>query len=177
MGFLNIDRMAEAFSDDLMQENIARLKTFELYHCLLDATEATAEKTRAVIGTAGGAYDKWIQYCDGGLLFDTVILSSRGYDRDLDLEFDTLADYNTQEVCRDCGLPAGYVIFAVRSYGDLICLRTDAEDARVYHWSLDDGDFVEAWADFENWLTEEIDTGIQLIADECLDPLDIKAEA
>ena len=115
-----------------------------------------------------------MKYCDGGLLFDTVMLSSKGYDEELDLEFETFDEYNTSEVKEEMSLPAGYSVFAIRSYGDPICFNSATNDGKVYLWNIEKSIFEEIWDTFEDWLTDEMDSAIQLIGEEVLDPLDIK---
>ncbi len=174
MSFLNVDALLSDFSDDLMVGNLERLKTFDAYHCLRKATISSTLKAQNYIVNMSPALAKWVRYCDGGLLFDTVLLSSKEHDSELDLDFDTFDDYNSAETKAEMGLPEEYVVIGVRSYGDPICVSTEKGDEKVYIWSLDNQAFDGYWDTFEDWMTDEIDTAIQLIAEDSLEPLEIK---
>lgn len=74
-------------------------------------------------------------------------------------------------------LPQGYSVFAIRSYGDPICFNYAANDGKVYLWNRETAVFEDIWATFEDWLSDEIDAAVQLIAGGYLKPLGIKLEA
>ena len=176
MGLLNHQLLLQSFTSDVMKENVKRLELFDMYHCLRDSSLSSAIKTQEVLGSVPVAFVEWIKICNGGLLFDTVILSENCYDEEFDLDFETFDEYNTDEVKSQMFLPAGYSVFAVRSYGDPICFNNANNDDKIYLWDIEESVFSEIWDSFEDWLTDEIDTAIQLIGDGVLEPLEIKLD-
>lgn len=174
MGILNLQLLLRSFTSDVMKENIKRLELFDIYHCLRKASFSSAIKAQEVLGKIPTSFLEWMKICDGGLLFDTIMLSSNSYDEDLDLDFETFEEYNTKNVKADMALPEGYSVFAIRSYGDPICFNSVANDGKVYLWNIEKSIFVNIWDSFENWLSDEIDSAIQLIGEEVLEPLEIK---
>lgn len=174
MSFMNIEKAASVYKDEPMKGNMERLRDFDLYHCLLAGRLGTSLKLQEKYPCFPVAYLEWIKICDGGLLFDTVLLSSKGHDDSLDLDFDTYDDLNTDDVHAELGLPEGYIVFALRSYGDPICFNANEKDGKVYLWDVENGEFSDIWDSFADWMTEEIDDAIRLIAEDALSPLEIK---
>ena len=174
MSFINIEKAASTYSTEPMKGNVERLETFDKYHCLLAGSLAASIKLQEVYGNLPIEFLNWIKVCDGGLLFDTVLLSTKGHDDKLDLDFDTYDDMNSSEAYSEFGLPEGYVIFGIRSYGDPICFNVRESDGKVYLWDVEKEEFTDIWNSFSDWLTEEIDDAIKLIAEDALDPLGIK---
>ncbi|MBR4550210.1 MAG: SMI1/KNR4 family protein [Oscillospiraceae bacterium] len=175
MSLMNLEKAAKKYESEPMKGNIARLIDFDRYHCLLAGKMTAALELQRRYPCFPSAFLEWLQLCDGGLLFDTVMLSSKGHDAALDLDFDTYEDFNSDRARAELGLPDGYVVFALRSYGDVLCFHAEKDDGKVYLWDVEEGAFSESWDTFADWITEEIDTGVRLIADEVLDPLSIKA--
>ena len=176
MGLMNLNKAASKYTSEPMKGNIERLVTFDLYHCLLAGGLSTSIRLQDKYSCFPSEYLEWLKVCDGGLLFDTVILSSKAHDDELNLDFDSYDEVNAEEGHLGTALPAGYVIFAMRSYGDLICFSHNKTDDKVYLWDIENGAFSNTWNSFTDWITEEIDDGIKLIADEVLDPLNLKLE-
>ena len=174
MSVLSYKKINKKELSELMAENYDRLQDFDIYHCLLDGNESSATKIQALVGKITTAYLEWLEICDGGLLFDTTVLASKDYDEELDLPISSIEEYNNADSLLEYGISDEYFIFAVRSYGDPICMKKGGEDERVYLWNNEQKEFEDVWDTFEDWLTEEIDEGIQLIADDVLDPLEIK---
>lgn len=174
MSVLDHKQLLNSFSSDLMKGNVERLEMFDLYHYLRKASFSAAIVAQDNLGVFPAAFLEWMKYCDGGLLFDTVMLSSKDYDKEFDIYFDTFADYNSAEAKEEMGLPEEYSVFAVRSYGDPICFHSMNGDEKVYLWNVEEAVFEEVWDTFEDWLTEEIDSAIQLIGEEVLDPIELK---
>lgn len=174
MGILDNSLLAGSFASEVMKENAQRLEIFDIYHCLRRASFSSAIKAQEQLGTIPKSFLEWMKICDGGLLFDTVMLSSKAHDNELDLDFATFEDYNTTEAREEMLLPDGYSVFAVKSYGDPICFNTLKNDGKVYLWNVENAEFDEIWDSFEDWLTDEIDVAILLIGDDVLEPLEIK---
>lgn len=174
MSFVNLEKFAAKFNSKLMKGNIDRLVEFDAYHCLLAGSLGTSIKLQEKYRCLPTEYLDWLKICDGGLLFDTVILSTIGHDANLNLDFDTYDDMNSDEAIRSFGLPEGYIVFAMRSYGDPICFNSNTKDGKVYLWDVENKEFTDIWDSFEDWLTEEIDDAVRLIAEDSLEPLNIK---
>lgn len=174
MAFCNLDKMRDFYTEEPMKENVKRLMEFDLFHCLLAAKEDTLEEVKKTLSYMPRAYEQWLTFCNGGLLFDTVLLSTADYDEDTECSFDTYEEWNSSEARSEMGVPLGYEVFAFRSYGDPICFNTAEKDEKVYLWDVENEEFSDIWDSVEDWLIEEIDGGIQLIADEVLEPLDLK---
>lgn len=174
MGILDNQLLLRSFKSDVMKENVERLEIFNIYHCLRKSSFSSAIKAQEKLGKIPTSFLEWMKYCDGGLLFDTIMLSTKGYDEELDLDFETFDEYNTNDVKCEMALPEGYSVFAIRSYGDPICFNYETNDGKVYLWNIEKSIFEEIWDSFEDWLTDEIDSAIQLIGEEVLEPLDIK---
>jgi len=174
MGFVNLDRLTEKYTSGFMQENVENLVEFDVYHCLRAGSVATSMKVQELYDAVPKQFLGWLTICDGGLLFDTVMASVKGYDAELDLEFDTFEELNTEEARAAWNLPEGYVVFAVRNYGDPICFHAVKGDEKIYLWNAEEQDFDDIWNTFEDWITEEIDDAIEFIADDVIEPLGIK---
>lgn len=176
MAFANLARMNAKYTEEPMKSNIQILTDFDIYHCLLAGGMPIALKVQRQYKAVPLELLDWLKYCNGGLLFDTVLLTTKEHDDELDLDFDTYDEYNTDEARKDYGLPEGYVVFAVRSYGDPICFRNDEPDEKIYLWDVELQEFTDIWDSFGDWLTEELDEAVQLIADDDLDPLAVKLD-
>lgn len=174
MSFCNLEKAKAKYSEEPMKGNIERLIDFDIYHCLLSGGMSSAMKAQEKLTYAPATFLDWLKTCDGGLLFDTVILSTKDHDADLDLDFDTYDELNSDEALAEFSLPEGYSIFAMRSYGDPICFNASAKDGKVYLWDVENQEFSDIWDSFEDWLTEEIDDAVKLIAEDALEPLEVK---
>ena len=174
MGFLNTDKLIHKYTTEPMKGNAERLKEFDAYHYLLAGGMSTSLYVKQFFKNVPDDFLSWSKVCDGGMLFDTTLLSSKEYDAGTDIEFDTYEALNTAEFLTDRKVPEGYKIFAVRSYGDVLCFSENAGDECVYLWDIEEEEFSEIWDTFTDWLTEEIDESLELIAEGILDPLPIK---
>lgn len=174
MAILDHHVLLNSFNDDYMNENVELLEAFNKYHCLRKASSQTVTKAKKILGSIPASFEEWLNYCDGGVLFDTVMLSTEEYDKELDLDFETYDEYNSAEAKEGMALPQGYSVFAIRSYGDPICFNCAANDGKVYLWNRETAVFEDIWDTFEDWLTDEIDAAVQLIGDGDLEPLGIK---
>lgn len=174
MSFFNVKKAAVAYESEPMKGNIERLADFDAFHCLLSGSLETSIKLKEKYPCLPVEYLDWLKVCDGGLLFDTVLLSSKGHDDKLNLDFDTYEDMNSEDAHSEFNLPEGYIVFAMRSYGDPICFNSEDQGGKVYLWDVENGEFSDIWDSFADWLTEEIDDAIRLIAEDALTPLEIK---
>jgi hypothetical protein len=174
MGFVNFKKITEKYTDGLMKDNVEKLVKFDSYQCLLSGDADTALKVQNILGAVPADFTDWLKLCDGGLLFDTVMLSTKGYDAVLDLSFDTYEELNSDETKANFALPEGFVIFAVRNYGDPLCFNIKENDGKVYLWNIETGKFDDIWSSFKDWMAEEIDVAINLIIEGVSEPLNIK---
>lgn len=174
MSFADLEKMAAKFASEPMKGNVERLIDFDLYHCLLAGSLGVSIKLQEKYACFPAGYLAWLKVCDGGLLFDTVMLSTVGHDAALELDFDTYDDFNSPEAAAGFALPEGFVVFAMRGYGDPICFDANTKDGKVYLWDVENKEFSDIWDTFEDWLTEEIDDAVRLIAEDILEPLNIK---
>ena len=174
MGFMNLKEAAAKYHSEPMKGNIQRLIDFDMYHCLIAGSIDTALEVQEEYPGFPQEYLEWVKLCDGGLLFDTSLLSTRTQDRQLKLNVETYDEYNDTETYLAFGVPEGYEVFAVCGYRPLVCFNVKDKDGKVYQWDYEFGKFTEIWDTFADWLTETIDDGIQLIADGCLEPMGIK---
>ena len=84
MGFFNYVKAASKFKDNAyVLETIERLKDFDEFHCLRDSSLLLAGRINQIIGKAPEEYIKWMSVCNGGMLFDTTLLSIDSQDTQL----------------------------------------------------------------------------------------------
>lgn len=172
---LEYSKMREEFKgNEMMLDCIENLQEFEEFHYLLASDENMKNNIVSQYSIKNEQLEKWLKYCDGGLLFDTVLLSKQAYDKEKDLEFDSYDDYNKDK--ETYGLDEKFCIIGFRSYGDIICVNTEEHDNKVYLLNVETGEFDDIWDSFTDWITEEIDDAIKLIGEEALDPLPAKLE-
>lgn len=173
MAVLSYRRARNRYKDDGdMLETLHRMEEFDEFHLLRSGNISTGERVKKLTEKVPDQVVSWYSVCDGGLLFDTALLSLDGHDKDLDVDFDTFGDYNTEELYGMMGLPEGYYIIAVRSYGDPICISQ--EDGRIYLWDREEQEFDTIWECFNDFLGDETDTAIELIAEDSLEPIPLK---
>ena len=170
MGFFNYVKAASKFKDnEYVLETIKRLKDFDEFHCLRDSSLLLAGRINQIIGKAPEEYIKWMSVCNGGMLFDTTLLSIDSQDAQLGIEFSSLEEYNDFSGMQEFMLPSGYSVIAIRGYWDPICISKT--DARIYLWDCEQGDFTDIWDTFYDFLADEVDTALELIANKDLEPM------
>ena len=175
MGFFNHIKAREAFKDDeYMQIIIDALKGTDMFHLLRDTTSEKAKKTLATYpNIKSERFKKWITVCDGGYLYDIVLLSIDGkYDRKLETGFDTYREYNSKTNKKNMGLPENCIVFAITPDGNPYYFAEDGET--VCGFSLDEQEVVETYETFGDFLAEMINDARDLIADEVLEPIPLK---
>lgn len=173
MGFLNYVKATELYKDDeFMTDLINRFEKMDQYHLLRDA--GNIELVKEIIPESSVECRKWFSVCDGGLLFSTTLLGVSSYDEELDLSFSTLQEYNTQEKHRLYQLPEEYVIIAILNYGAPVCISIS--DTRIYLWDTQENDFTTIWDSFPDFLADEHNIAAQMIEDNALEPVPMKAE-
>ena len=177
MPFINHNILKQMYPSGVMSSNAGRLKDYDVFHCLLaGGTDRAAAVTKRMSGLPA-EFIKWLEVCDGGMLFDTAMLSTKSHDSTLGLYFETYGDYFAPELRQSKNLSDDWFIFAVAIHGDVYFFDMDKKDGRVYQWDVEERKIYKSWSNFEEWLTNIIDEAVSLIADEELEPLDIKLEA
>ena len=96
------------------------------------------------------------------------------YDNELDLDFASFDENNSEENYKTLGLPEGYYIIGLRSYGDPICVSKDND--KVYLWNVEEQDFDTIWDSFNDFLGDETDASIEMISDGSLEPIPYKLD-
>lgn len=176
MSFVNLEALKAKYTTGYMKDNVENLIDFDVFHCLLSGSREAAVAAQNSLGAVPAAFMEWVELCDGGMLFDTVLATTNAYDAELDLEFDTYDELNTDEMKDYFSLPEGFAVFGVRSYGDPLCFNVKDNDGKVYLWNVEKEDFDDIWDTFTDWMTEEIDDAVGLIAEDVLDPFILKLE-
>lgn len=175
MNKLNYVEMKNVFSNnERMLENINRLEKFENFHLLIEGSDSVSSDVCNKYKINSEEYKDWLTVCDGGYLFDTLLLPSKEYSIN-DVEFlDTISVINENSEENGYNIPSEYLIIGIKSYGDLICVSS--KDNKVYLWSLEEQDFNVIWDSFTDFMIDEIDTAIELIKEDSLEPFPCKCE-
>ena len=176
MAFANYTAMLKKFDSGRMAENIRRLKEYNLFHCLLAGNAERAEAVKNRIPGLPNDFLAWLEVCDGGVLFDTTMLTTKPNDPDLDLDFETYASYTKAPLRQSKSLADDWFIFATAIHDDVYFFDMEKKDGKVYQWDVEQREIYTVWKTFEDWLTDQINEAVELIADEQLEPLDIKLE-
>jgi len=176
MGFINYELLTQAYPSGRMKENVQRLKDFDAFHCLLAGNSERAAAVKKRVAGLPDDFLKWLEICDGGMLFETAMLTTKSHDAELDLPFETYGDYYDADLRKDKDISDNWFIFASAIHSDLFFFDMEKKDGQVYQWDVEEYNIYAIWPTFEDWLTDQINEVIDLIADEKLEPLDIKLE-
>lgn len=172
MGFLNYVQARKTYSDDkIMSLVIDCLEDMDRYHLL---RSPSVNSSHLKLPDTAGEFKHWLSVCDGGLLFSTTLLGIDHYDKELELSFSTLREWNTKQKHELLGLPEGYLVIALLNYGNPICLS--ASDSKVYLWDSSEMAFTTVWDSFADFLADEYNTATQMVADDTLEPVPMKME-
>jgi len=177
MAFVKYDLLNQAYSSIRMRENVRRLKTYDIFHCLLAGNTERAAAVKKRVADLPDDFLKWIELCDGGMLFDTAMLTTKSQDIELNLSFETYGDYYDAELRKDKGIVDDWFVFASAVHSDVFFFDLGKKDGQVYQWDVEDQSVYTSWTTFEDWLTDQINEALELIAINQLEPLDIKLEA
>lgn len=173
MGFFNYAKATSKFkNNEYVLQTIRRLKDFDEFHCLRDSNLLLAGSINQIIEKAPEEYIKWMSVCNGGMLFDTTLLSIDKRDKQIGIEFSSLEEYNNFRSVQKFMIPEGYSVIAIRSYGDPICVSK--KNGKIYLWDCEQGDFTDIWDTFYDFLADEVDTALELIANKDLEPIPFK---
>lgn len=175
--FMDCGKALMELKGTALEEACDRLGRFELYHLLFKPTMTDKLHTAEQFAFAPKDYLKWTQLCAGGSLQICELFGVRGEDRETGLKY---GRYDAgQREAEKAGLPAGYHVFAEANFGDYYCFREPSDGTRddcVYQWGLHEGEVVLVWDSFSDWLAEQVNMWVEMIADDELDPIGYKME-
>jgi len=176
MPFVDYKVLRNKYPSGRMSENIRRLKEFDAFHCLLMGSIDRANSVKNHIADLPDDFLGWLEVCDGGMLFDTTILTTKPHDVELDLPFETYNGYYDAELRKGINISDDWFVFAAAIHSDVFFFDLSKKDGQVYQWDVEEQKIHAAWLTFEDWLTDQINEAVMLIADEQLEPLDVKLE-
>ena len=176
MAFVDFELLDQTYPTGCMQENIRQLRRYDVFHCLLAGNDNSVAYVKKETDGLPMDFLKWLNVCDGGMLFDTALLSTTPYDAKLDLSFETYDDYYDADLRKSKDIPDDWFIFAEAVHSDVFFFDLGKKDDKVYQWDVENLQIYTEWDNFENWLISQINEAVDLIADEDIDPLDIKTK-
>ena len=176
MSFVDYDLLTQTYPSGQMKENIQLLREFDIFHCLLAGSHTRAGAVKKRVANLPDDFQKWLEVCDGGVLFDTIMLTTKSYDAELDFNFYTYGNFFNAELRQSINIPESWFIFAVAVHDDVFFFDMGKKDGQVYQWDIEEKTIYAFWYTFEDWLSDQIHEAIGLIADEIIEPLVIKME-
>jgi hypothetical protein len=177
MPFVNYKSLASICGSDSMKKNVRSLKEYDEFHCLLTGSKERMNAVASRVADLPKDYLAWLSVCDGGMLFDTSMLTTKTKDSELNLSFETYGDYCDAELRKDKRIADGWFVFAVAVHSDVFFFDMNKKDGKVYQWDVEERKIYATWSTFGEWLTAQISEAAELIAKEQLEPLGIKTEA
>jgi len=159
-----------------MAENMQRLQELDVFHCLLAGNVDRANAVQQRVADLPEDFIKWLQVCDGGMLFDTTMLTTKSLDTELDLDFDTYSVYYDADLRAGLTISDDWFIFAIAVHSDLFFFDLGKKNGQVHQWDVEEQYIYKTWPTFEDWLTYQIDEAVELIADDEIRPLGVKLE-
>jgi len=176
MPFVDYKAFGVKYPAGCMNKNIQQLQELDAFHCLLAGSTERANAVRKRVADLPEDFLQWLEVCDGGMLFDTTMLTTKSYDSELDLVFETYSDFCNAELRRSAGLPDEWFVFAVAVHSDLYFFDMDKKGGHVYQWDVEEQTIYAEWLSFEDWLSEQIHEAGELIADKSMKPNLMKME-
>lgn len=171
------DRIINKFEDEELKLQIIRLSRYGAY-CELAMSNAylTAEMELDISGVH--ALIDFYKVFDGGHIFDVDIFKAMGSGMGLfellagDDEDETLCltDTDDEDFRDEHGLPENYLAFAKSGTGSFYCVDKEKETKSIYEWDEDEGEVIEVWDNFAEWLGNVIDIAEIDIEDGLLKP-------
>jgi hypothetical protein len=172
----NYDLLNLTYHSGQMKENVQLLKKFDAFHCLLAGNSERAAAVKKRVVNLSEDFIKWLEVCDGGMLFDTTILTTKSHDEELNLDFETYSSYYNAEIRKGIKITDDYFIFAVAVHSDVYFFDLKKKDGKVYQWDIEEKNIYTTWDNFNDWLIDQIQEAVGLIADDLLMPFQIKLE-
>jgi hypothetical protein len=147
-----------------------------VFHCLLAGNAERVTAIKKHVSDLPGDFLKWLDICDGGMLFDTIVLTTKSHDDELNLDFDTYDNYYNAELRKEKNISDDWFVFAIAVHADIFFFDMGKKDSQVYQWDIEENRIYAFWFTFEDWLSDQIHEALGLIADEMLYPMSIKME-
>jgi len=157
-----------------MNENVRLLNEFDLFHCLLAGNTERADAVKRRVADLPMDFLSWLEVCDGGMLFDTSMLTTKSPDPELNLDFYTYRDFFNAKLRQNINLSQNWFIFAVAVHDDVFFFDMEKKDGQVYQWDVEENTIYAYWSTFEDWLSDQINEAVGMIADGLLNPMNIK---
>ena len=174
--FIKYESVNQICNNECMKENIRRLKNYDAFHCLLAGSAKSANAVNKRIVGLPVSFLEWLEVCNGGMLFDTAMLTTVTYNRELNLSFETYGDYCDVTLRKTKRISDDWFVFATAVHSDVFFFDMGKKDGKVYQWDVELYKVYAEWDNFEDWLTAQINEAVVLIANGDLEPLDIKLE-
>lgn len=156
--------------DNSVKIQIKKIEQYKEYTLLFEMTSAEYKIFKDMFKNIPFQVRSWYKFANGGMLFDTQLLSTKSIDVTSGVKLQCLSVYNSATARKMSGLSEKYVVFAIASFGDLYCFSQDGEND-IIQWSVIEQKVVGKWNNFYLWLKQEIDISLELIAEECLFPI------
>ena len=157
-------------NDNSIKVILKKIEYYKEYSILCSATGVEYKNFRDMYPDAPNAINTWYKFANGGLLFDTYLLSTKAIIEELGGVRLSLNAYNNI-ICRKAlEIPENLVVFAVASFGDVYCFDKNGSN-EIYQWSVIEHNLVTKWANFSLWLYQEVNGAIELITDEDMYPI------
>jgi len=150
MPFIDYKLLQKKYPQGPMSKNIQRLKNFDAFHCLLVGNSERAGAVKKRVSGLPEDFLKWLEACDGGMLFDTTMLTTKSHDAELELPFETYASYQNTELRKNKNLADGWFVFAATVHSDVFFIDMNKKDGQVYQWDTEEHTIYASWPSFED---------------------------
>jgi len=176
MSLLNYNLLRNIYKYSQIGDVIMLLEEFDLFHLLLAGNSERTNAVKKRVPNLPVDFLKWLDVCSGGMFFDTTLLTTKAYDDELKLSFGTYSFYFNQEVKKELSLSDDWFVFAVAIHSDVYFFDIKKKDGKVYQWDIDEFKVYDIWDTFDDWLAEQLQEAIDLIADGIFQPYNVKVE-
>ena len=174
---MDCKKAAKELKGTPLEDAINKLSRFDMYHLLFKPLMSSVLHTAERFSFAPEEYLQWSNYCAGGDLQTIEFLGEKGFDKETGVKFGTF-DMYVQDG-KIAGVSSEYAIFAVANFGDFFCFRKTSDETRdsaVYQWGTHEEDVVLVWDSFADWLSDQVNIWVNMIAENELDPIGLKME-
>ncbi|MBQ7373072.1 MAG: SMI1/KNR4 family protein [Clostridia bacterium] len=159
------DEIFNQFENEKLKAQVKRLAHFGAYCELEYSPLHLVSEMEIDIGGVHALLD-FYKVFNGGYIFDVDIFKAMGAgmglynlftDDDDDDDELCLTDTDDEDFKEEHGLPENYLCFAKSGTGSFYCVDKSKETCSIYEWDCDDGEVIEVWSDFADWLRNVID--------------------
>lgn len=166
----NIEKAIVRCPDANIKRVINKLVPYNRY---LYFHETTQEEYKSfindIVGDKPDQMKAWYSMFNGGIMFDTIFLSTVGTDYNAMLVLIKFKHLDNQRKRAQMELPIHMTPFAVSSFGDVYCYNNQGLN-EIYQWSISKHELVYKWMNFATWLNDEIGAAIELVTENILIP-------